>query len=158
MNALVAVLLFLVPTADTKDKEKELSAEAKKEVKKIEGKWKAVKAMVDGKEEAPEGGEELIVEFVGNKMIVNQGPAERGKVELEIAALDPTTTPKCIDFKSLSERPGLQKGTVIEGIYKLDGDTLVIALNPLGGSDRPDKFESPKDSKFIVITFERVKK
>ena len=156
MNALVAVLLF-VPAAVPADKE--LSADAKKEIKKFEGKWTAAKVIVNGKEEAPENADELIIEFAGNKIIVRVTEGDKDeKLEMEITAVDPSTTPKCIDLKWLSDKGGIAKGTVLEGIYKLDGDTLQLAINPMGGTDRPDKFESPQGSKFVVITFERVKK
>jgi uncharacterized protein (TIGR03067 family) len=146
----VAVLM-LVPTAAPDAKE--LSADAKKEVKKLEGKWKAVKVLVGGREENPGPDEaDAIVEVKGTKFLV------KGKEVLEITAVDPTTTPKCIDFKALIDEGELAKGSVIEGIYKLDGDNLVLAIYFEGGKQRPDKFESPENSKVIVVTLERVKK
>src|SRR4051812_10962608 len=114
---LAAALLMLVPAAAPEDKNP-LSADAQKELKKLEGEWKAVKLMFDGNEKAPE--EELIVGFAGNKMTVRQGDNKDRVVELEVTAVDPSTTPRCIDFKSLTEKGGRPKGTVIEGNYKLD--------------------------------------
>jgi uncharacterized protein (TIGR03067 family) len=149
------VALSLVVSADPpKEKEKELTEAAKKDLKKLEGVWRAVKLAREGQEEeAPKmGGEEVVIEFKGRTMQMN------GKDFLGITALDPSTDPKCIDFKALVDQGPVSKGTVFESIYKVDDDTLVLALHPDGGTNRPAKFESPKDSKVMVVTFKREKK
>ena len=64
---------------------------------------------------------------------------------------------KCIDLKATNDMGEVRKGDVYEGIYKFDGDTLVIALD-LGGKSRPSKFEAEKDSKVIVATLKKEKK
>src|SRR5207245_2307265 len=51
--------------------------------------------------------------------------------------LDPSKNPKTIDF--LMTR-GSGNGQKQLGIYKLDGDKLVIALNGVGNETRPGKF------------------
>ena len=51
----------------------------------------------------------------------------------------------------------IAKGTVYEGIYKLDGDTLTMAFYVASGSKRPDKFESAQGSGVVVVTLERQK-
>jgi len=71
-----------------------------------------------------------------------------------IAALDPTTDPKCIDF--LEKREGRPDRT-LEGVYKIDGDKLQIAFSVLKeGKNRPTSFEKPGDRAF-VWTFKRVR-
>ncbi len=147
MSALLAVLL-LVPVADAK--EKELSEAGKKELKKLEGKWKATEVLVEGKEETPPESES-IVEFKGRKFLLG------GNELFDVAALDPSTAPKILDFKALRDMGEIKKDTTYEGIYKLDGDTLVVALYIGEGSKRPDKFESAKDSKVVVVTFKKEK-
>ena len=73
---------------------------------------------------------------------------------LLITALDTTTDPKCIDF--LEKREGRPDRT-LEGIYKIDGDTLQIAFSiPKEVKDRPTSFEKPGD-RALVWTFKRVK-
>ena len=150
MTALVAVLL-LVPVADAK--EKELTADAKKELTKLEGKWKAVKAVTNGEEETPKAGDQdVAIEFKGRKLLMN------GNHIMDVAAIDHSTDPKCLDLKAVVDMGGIRKDTVYEAIYKLDGKTLLLALHVEGGSNRPAKFESAKDSKVVVVTFEREKK
>lgn len=151
MSALVAVLM-IVPFASVNAKDKELSAEAKKDLEKLQGKWKATKVTADGNETEPQmDGADVIVEFKKEKFFF------AGKEFFDVAALDPSTTPKLIDFKALADMGEIAKGNTYEGIYKLDGDTLELALYVGEGSKRPDKFESAKESKVVVVTFKREK-
>ena len=141
-------LTFLVATAD----EPKLSDDAKKELKKFEGKWKAVKAVTNGLEETPEmDGKEVVVEFKGRKAVVN------GQEFFEIATLDPSTDPKCIDLKSMVDQGQIAKGAVFESIYKFDGESLVMAIHMGSDKKRPTKFESEKDSGVVVVTMKREK-
>ena len=130
-----------------------LSEAAEKELKKFEGKWKAEKVVADGKEETPtlEGGD-VFLEFKGRKVLL--GDADL----LEVAALDPSTDPKCIDFKAAVDLGALRKGTVYESIYKFDGDALILAVHMGEAKARPAKFEAPKDSKVVLVTLKRMKK
>jgi uncharacterized protein (TIGR03067 family) len=146
--------LALVISADPpKEKEKEFTDAAKKDLKTLQGAWKAVKGVKDGEEETPKmGTEDVILEFKDRALLFN------GKEFLTVTALDTSTDPKCIDFKVAVDRGPLTKGAVFEGIYKLDGDTLTLALFEDGGVKRPDKFESAKGSKIIVVTLQREKK
>jgi hypothetical protein len=60
MIAALLSLSFVVGAAD----EPKLSEAAQKELKKFEGKWKAVKAVTNGLEETPEmDGQEVVLEF-----------------------------------------------------------------------------------------------
>lgn len=149
MIAMILALSLVVPTADAK--EKELSDAAKKELKKLEGGWKATEIIVEGKEETPPDAD-TVVTFKGRKFLFGD------KELFDIANLDPSTDPKCLDFKALADMGEIQKGTVYEGIYKLDGDTLKLALYIGEGQKRPAKFEAPKDSKTVVVTFKRENK
>ena len=148
MFAAVALCVFAASAEEPK-----LTEDARKEVKKLEGKWKAVKAVTNGLEETPEmDGAEVVVEFKGRKAVVN------GKEFMEIAALDPSTDPKCIDLKAVVEQGQIQKGTVFESIYKFDGEDLVLAIHIGADKKRPAKFESEKDSGVVVVTLRREKK
>lgn len=148
--ALVAVSLA-APAAAPQEKEKELPEAAKKELKKFEGKWKAEKLVINENEETPPDGDEGLLRFKGRKVLLG------GKDLFDVAALDPSTDPKIIDLKALADMGAIKKDTVYEGIYKFDGDTLVLAVSVGGGKSRPDKFESPKDSNVAVATFKKQK-
>ena len=135
-----------------KDREKEFSAEAKKELKKLEGKWRIVKLATADKESEAKDQEAYFV-FKGAEVTLTS--ADKPKTEtLHITALDTTTDPKCIDF--LEKREGRPDRT-LEGIYKIDGDTLQIAFSiPKEVKNRPTSFEKPGD-RALVWTFKRVK-
>ena len=85
MIAAVLSLTFIVATAD----EPKLPEAAQKELKKLEGKWKAVKAITNGLEETPEmGGEEVVVPPGANtppEATVTSGFAFGGNIELSYA-------------------------------------------------------------------------
>jgi len=151
LAAIVAVSLAVSPAFAAE--EKELSEAAQKELKQFQGKWKAVKVIEDGREQEPKmGDQDVFIEFKDRKFHLGD------KEVFSVSALDPSTTPKCLDFTSVVDMGELTKGKVYEGIYKLDGDTLTLALYIGEGQKRPDKFESEKDSKIVVVTFEREKK
>jgi uncharacterized protein (TIGR03067 family) len=152
MFAAFVALTLTAPAAEPQ-KEKDLPEAAKKDLKKLEGKWKAVKLVVNDEErENPMlDGEEVVLEFKGRKIAI------AGKDYLDITELDPTTSPKLIDFKGLEDKGGIRKDTVYEGIYKVDGETLTIALYVGAGNKRPEKFESPKESNIILVTLKREK-
>ena len=115
---------------------------AKKELGRLEGKWKYVKV------EAPDKiaqtiAEASVVEFRGNKMI-HTITLSTGKKEVTEATIkiDPTKKPKTIDITRL-DAPN--KGKAFQGIYELDGDTLKLHLSEVP-EDRPSDFEYKKGS------------
>jgi uncharacterized protein (TIGR03067 family) len=153
MLAAIVALSFVVPVDAPKEKDKELTEAAKKGLKKLEGKWKGVKVVADGKEVEPTmNGMDLVVEFKARKFLF------LGEDLFEVAALDPSTDPKLLDFKALKDMGEIKKGDTYEGIYKLDGDKLTLALATTAGGNRPGKFESAENSKVVLVTFEREKK
>jgi uncharacterized protein (TIGR03067 family) len=150
-----AILALTFAAAPLEEKEKPLPEAAQKDLKKLEGKWKAVKATVNGNEEN-DANKEILVEFKGRKILVTEDGNE--KEFFEVATLDPSTTPKLIDLKALQDMGPITKGTVYEAIYKVDGDDMSLAIYFAEGKKRPEKFESEKDSMVVVVTFKREKK
>jgi uncharacterized protein (TIGR03067 family) len=154
--AIIALSLSASAAEPPKENEKDLPEAAQKELKKLEGKWKLTAGNRDEQERPPsQDGSDVFFEFKGRKVILTERDKEA--VIFETAAIDEKTTPKVIDFKMLVERGPLTKGTVYEAIYKLDGDTLKLAIYFGEGKKRPEKFESPKDSAIVVLTMKRVK-
>jgi uncharacterized protein (TIGR03067 family) len=148
MFAALVALTLSAPAAE----EPKLTEAAKKDLKALQGKWKAVKAVTNGDEELPTmDGNDVVLEFKERKVLLND------KEVLVIATLDPSTDPKILDIKALADTGPLRKGTVLEAIYKLDGDALTLAVYVGEGKKRPEKFESPKDSGVVVVTLKREK-
>ncbi|AWM36894.1 hypothetical protein GobsT_52360 [Gemmata obscuriglobus] len=149
MFVTVAAVVLLAPAEPPKAEAKELSPAAKKEVEKLQGKWKLIKGARAGKEyEHTEGDPELVVEFKGRTWVLN------GVEKAEIVALDPSTDPKCLDLKSQEKARG--DNVVDEAIFRLDGDALIVCLYQGSGKSRPSSFDIPKDKDTILVVLKRV--
>jgi uncharacterized protein (TIGR03067 family) len=151
LTALVALALS-APADPPKEKEKELPEATKKELKKLEGKWQMV-TFATSQGEADVKDLEACAVFGGAEMTVS---AKNGKKEsLRVTAIDTATDPKCID---LVEIRADKTERTLEGVYKIDGDTLYLAFAiPKEGKIRPTTFDKPTDQRVLVWTFKRVK-
>ena len=71
--------------------------------------------------------------------------------------LRPERTPKEMD-QTITLWPGNEKthGTTSRNIYKLDGDTLIVAYRP-PGSPLPTRFKTEKGDDVSVLVYEREK-
>jgi uncharacterized protein (TIGR03067 family) len=145
------ITLALVVSADP-PKEKELPEAARKELKKLEGNWKFVKGVSLRGEEKAEGKlRDFILEFKRNQMLFKLG--DETKDLHWLAAIDASADPKCIDI--LEKSPG-KPGRILEGVYKVDGDRLVIAMRMTGNDkQRPVTFDKPTDPLVAVLSFQR---
>src|SRR6266545_2295232 len=143
---LTALMLFVLSApADPPEKIKELPAAAQKELKKLEGKWRIVKAATADKEQDVKECESLLFEFKGAELTMSLGDK---KETIRVTAIDATTDPKCID---LTETRRDKSERTLEGVFKLDGDTLQIALTiPKDGKSRPTGFAKPTDPRTMV--------
>jgi uncharacterized protein (TIGR03067 family) len=110
------------PKVEAKDKA--FSAEAKKELKKLEGKWKLIKVAIRGEEvEFPV---DSCITFKDAEITISFEYSEKTTVKNRIVALDPNTDPICLDLIEI--RPGMTDWA-LECVYKLDGDTLLLAIS-----------------------------
>lgn len=150
------LLLFGMATASADEpkveaKDKKFSAEAKKELKKLEGRWKLTK--VAGRGQETEFKLEAHITFKDTEMTMAAENKEREE-KVQIVALDPTTDPKCLDL--LEARPGKADRT-LECVYKIDGDDLQLAISlPTAGKSRPPGFDKSIDTA-MIWTLKRVK-
>ena len=134
-------------------KAKAFSVEAKKELKKLEGKWKLIKIAGRGQETEMEM--EVYFTFKEAKMTISTINGTKNREErTEVIALDPTTDPKCLDLQE--KRPGKADLTQ-ECVYKIDGDTLQLAISfPTSGKSRPPGFDKSTEGA-MICTLKRVK-
>jgi uncharacterized protein (TIGR03067 family) len=125
------------------------AAEEKKfDAAKMEGKWK----MVSG----TKAGDKLEGKSLeGDVTIDKEKFTIKGGDMTHVMAfkLDTSKSPIQIDMEG---KEGPAKGFTAEGIIQLDGDKLTLAY-ALPEGKRPEKFESTKDNKAMVIVMERVK-
>jgi uncharacterized protein (TIGR03067 family) len=118
----------------------------------IVGEWVGEKAMIGGMNlPVPDGG--ISFRFAGDGALsVTEGG--RGKPEAGSYRVDPKKNPAEIDLTP----PADKKEGTLQGIYKLDGDTLTLCFRRVTpGGARPTEFESPAGSDVIVMTLKRKK-
>jgi uncharacterized protein (TIGR03067 family) len=121
--------------------------DSKKELDKLRGTWTLETRISGGKEfkQAKALASQLRIDG-SNWTVLIRGKA----LSADRIVLDPTQSPKTID--RISE-PGGRK-VVVRGIYKLEGDTLTVAVAPAGEA-RPKSFEAPKGSTTILSVYKR---
>ncbi len=141
------VIGLLVAADDPKDTKK-------KELDKLQGTWTASTIEYNGEKVLGDLVKELKVVIAGDALTLKSEASEVEKYGKATIKIDPTTTPKIVDF-TISQ--GDEKGTSFEGIYDLDKDELKICLKPFG-KERPAKFESKADSGDVLIVLKREKK
>ena len=126
-------------------------ADLEKEVKKFQGTWTIESSKSGGKELPANELKGLIVTFEGDKHTVKKGDEV---IQVGTQKLDPSKSPKTIDV-TMTEGPN--KGTVMLGIYEINGDTLKVCFDP-EGKKRPTEFKSASGSQTFVNVHKRVKK
>jgi len=126
-------------------------ADLEKEVRKFQGTWTFESSESGGKELPADELKGFILTFEGDKHTLKKGDEV---VQVGTQKLDPSKSPKTIDV-TMTEGPN--KGTVMLGIYEIDGDTLKVCFD-LQGKKRPTEFKSAPGSENFVNVHKRVKK
>jgi len=131
------------------------TAQDKKDPPKLDGSYLIVALEMGGEklpadliDKAPEA--DRTISIKGDKLIANKS----GKEDSITIKLDPSKTPAQIT--TTENKNG--KTETSYGIYKLDGDTLVICMVEGGKeADRPKEFKTSKESKAILMTLKKKK-
>ena len=140
MNTLLILIVGLCIAADRPDEA------VKKELRKLEGTWSIVAQEANGKREDKDKIKKHDFVFEGEKLIIK----DANKSREHSIQIDPKQTPKTIDLTDAKGDP------VGRGIYKLDGDSLTIAITK-PGFDRPAAFTTKKGSNHVVVVLKREK-
>ena len=121
-----------------------------KEPPSIVGEWNGVSATSGGKvKPVPEGGIRFTFTKDGNLSINESGRTSPGPLSYKINA---KKTPAEIEL-------GPPKGDdKMLGIFKIEGDTLMICLVEGKDAARPKKFDSPPGEHSILMTLKHKKK
>ncbi len=126
--------------------------DAQKELKVLEGKWKAI-ALEAGGKALPK---EAVPDFLYIVGADGKATGQMGKVEYQAkVSVDPKKSPKTIDNV---HETGQHKGKKQFGIYKIEGGKWIVCMTAPGAaeSDRPKTFDT-KDTPNVLFIFERVK-
>ncbi|MBX9580327.1 MAG: TIGR03067 domain-containing protein [Gemmataceae bacterium] len=113
----------------------------KADLKKLEGTWVVEKLEAAGP--APEELKKATLTFAGDKLTMKSAGGEEMR---QTVRLDPKKNPKEMNFVPEKKEPNAAPGLAI---YKLDGDTLTLALGP--PDKRPTKFEPPENGFLLVL-------
>jgi uncharacterized protein (TIGR03067 family) len=136
--ALCAAVLSAAPQGD-----------AQKELKRLEGTWEAVAAVVNGIKQEPKKGMGHHLVIRGDKYTLeSSGGKSFGMGTLKV---DPAKKPKAID---LFPTDGKEEGKAIPCIYELNGDELRLCMGRIG-RPRPENFAAADGSKHILTTYRR---
>src|SRR5262245_11493813 len=113
------LVALLLPAAD--------DPKVKAELAKAQGTWAIESVEHDGKDVSDEIIRQLFksgqVVVTGDKLSVVAGDVKLVETTL---VLDPSTKPKCIDFKAL--QGPVYEAEVIEGVYELDRDNAKVCV------------------------------
>ncbi|HLW68098.1 MAG TPA: TIGR03067 domain-containing protein [Gemmataceae bacterium] len=118
--------------------------DAKKELDKFQGKWKAEKLIFGGNDAPGDIAAKFVITCKGNEFIPVESPTDIATIKL-----DPSAKPKTIDLTEKNKKVSL-------GIYELSGDTLKLCFAE-PGTDRPKMFESAKGSNVVYVVLKREK-
>lgn len=118
------------------------------EVARHQGVWAVTSFVREGKETPPEVAHSIVRVVEGDHVVWKRdGKPFAGTT----VTLDPAKAPHTID---VVPDGGRARGKVVLGIYRLDGDTLVIVMaDP--GKPRPTEFKAPAGSGLTLMSFKR---
>jgi uncharacterized protein (TIGR03067 family) len=137
-----AVCLLAVAADDAAERAKA------KELAAFQGEWRVNWIERDG--EKIELDEDAVYTIKGNKWL-------RGGREISSIEIDPGFNPKLLDLTRLID--DARKGFKMEGIYKVDGDTMEwCCYTGEGVKERPQEFRAPRGWDGTVYHMTRVKR
>jgi uncharacterized protein (TIGR03067 family) len=122
----------------------------KKELEKLQGTWKVVKAIKEGRAKSDDELKEMHAVITADKLTVKLTvKASEDLSETTPFTIDPSKQPTTIDL-TIGKR-------TLQGIYELDKDTLKICVS-LEEDKRPTEFTSTDKSRTSLLILQREKK
>ena len=115
---------------------------------KLKGKWRITAAELGGKKLAPEEFRNMVLELDENSYQLIEGKV----LDSGLVTLIPGSNPLAMNITGMF---GRNQGITFHCIYKFEGDDLIMCYN-LGGGEVPDQFESPPDTLFYMVRYQRI--
>lgn len=129
----------------------EPSAEAKKDLAKLQGTWETVSLNYNGKDFPADGSGSFRFVFKGDQITVTGNKAIQKEYARIKFKLDPATTPRLVD---LTVSAGSQLNAAMEGIYEIKGDELRLCVKVFG-KERPLEFDAPAGASVALLVMKR---
>ncbi len=148
--SLALVVLALHAASPAQDAAAVKQEAIKKDHLAIEGEWRAVSIEANGNQVGADDVRKITIENGRDgewTLFLDGKEAAEGT-----STIDPTVTPKTIDFKITK---GNDAGRETYGIYEITGKTRKICYSE-PGRQRPSDFSAPAGSGRIVVVFERI--
>jgi uncharacterized protein (TIGR03067 family) len=150
-TAMRAILLLAVLTVAVPDRAPPEPKETPV-AQQIVGEWQLVTAIVGGDPNAKNDAPQTVLIFTAKEIHVRENGKQQPNDDASYT-LDATKKPVTIDI--VPKRAGNKK---IEGILKVEGDTLTLCF-PFGGEGaRPTNFVSAPNTQTALMHFKRLKK
>lgn len=130
---LLATLLIVTPNGDDA---------AAEDLKRLKGSWAIQQAAFDGKE--IDDSDKGLLQFDGDVLTMS---LPGGGTRVQRVRLDPSKTPREIDFEEADEKREGKGEITARGIYELKGEILQLCV---GREGRPTMF-SDKDAMHMVL-------
>lgn len=149
LDALLIVAVALTLSAQTTIAEDAKDAAIKNDRQQIHGTWRVVGLEIQGKAAKEEDARQLLVlnGSDGTWTLFSEGK----EISKGTSSIDPTTTPKTIDFMPTD---GAGSGKQFLGIYLLGEKTRKLCFAPKERG-RPADFSSSAGSDIVLVTFKR---
>jgi uncharacterized protein (TIGR03067 family) len=152
------VIIFAAGTLRADDAAESAKAN-KAELEKLHGKWKVVSVVDHGQEDETFTQRGVVFAFENDSLTITResksSATEKGSIRL-----DSSTNPKLLDFVKTSNGPD-GHNRVMEGVYTLDGDTLLWCFNLDGNrpakANRPAAVESKAETSAVLFKFKRIR-
>ena len=142
-----STVLFLCGVVHLPDGAKDRDKEKTNDLDRLQGTWRVVSLIENGKAVAKEDADKIEIVIDKDTFTTSEKGAVGAKYQIK---LDPTKTPKQIDFKHLI---GESKGGVEPGIYRFEKDNIRMVLNE-DRKGRPTVFEGKATTAYSVILLE----
>jgi uncharacterized protein (TIGR03067 family) len=148
LRGLLALAVVVLVAADAKDDD------AKKELKKLEGKWVMVSGEMDGKKVLDEHVKKSKITYTGATVAVETPHQSSETIKATIKKVDTTKTPHEMHW-ARDNGPGA--GKTMMAIYEWMGpDQYRICFDP-SGKEVPKEFKTKEGSGHILHVWKRVK-
>ncbi len=126
-------------------------AEVKKDEDRLQGTWKVTSIENDGNKVDPKEFANWKLVIAGDKMTALDS---NDVMDEHTFKLDAAAKPAAIDLTLLT---GESKGKTMQGIYRIEGDTLTVCVAEPGKKDRPREFRSEPGKSHMLLVFQRAK-